>query len=288
MLFQQKSLVHINHRIFIETEGVFFMLRLNQIQKAICLSIFLVILGFTSFAQSNAEVSGHLGMKFGNKLNLREVTTSSQNQALGIDQKNMPFHFGLDAIYRNMSVNNRSFGLGLRYRLALTGERNFDATSSEDTGGIREDQDDKYKFTHNRVALLVNYRFYIDQFFVGAMLGVDIWKYLKFSVTNLGISEQLSYELTSNQFLWNQISGQLGVEAGYKVTDNLLVKLELGYDLSRFSNLECKMARNANEALTDCTESGPNNPLEMDGDRSKNIFKLDGFYATLGVGWFFG
>ena len=267
------------------------MLGLNQIKKVIYLTIFLVSLSFSNFALGNVEVAGHFGMKFGSQLNLREITTPSQKDFLGIDQKNMPFHLGLDAIYGNVPVNDKSFGLGLRYRFAFAGERDFDGTSAENTrGGVREDEDDTYKFTHHRVALLANYRFHFDQFFVGAVLGIDIWKHLKFSATGLGPGTNAnSYELTSNQFLWNQISGQLGLEAGYKITENLLAKLEVGYDLSRFSNLKCKIARGTNTALTDCLEQGGgNNPLEMEGDESKNTFKLDAFYFTLGIGWFFG
>ncbi len=263
------------------------MLGLNQMKKFMYLAVFLVSLSFTNFAQGNAEISAHFGMKFGSKLNLQEITTEIQDNTLGIDQKNMPFHFGLDAIYRHMMNDTGSFGVGLRYRFALTGERDFDATSSEDTGGIREDENDKYKFTHNRVALLVNYRFHMGQFFVGPVLGLDIWKHLKFSVTNLGVvGNGNSYELTSSQFLWNQITGQAGLELGYKVTDNLLAKLEIGYDLSSFSDLKCKAAT-GNGALTECP-GGTSHPLEMEGDESRNAFKLSGFYATLGIGWFFG
>ena len=266
------------------------MLGLNQMKKLMYLAVFLVSLSFTSFAQGNAEISAHFGMKFGSKLNLQEITTDNQDSTLGIDQKNMPLHFGADALYRHMMNDTGSFGVGLRYRFAFTGEKDFDATSSADTSGIRDDENDKYKFTHHRVALLANYRFHIGQFFVGPVIGIDIWKSLKFSVTGLGATTGHSYEFTSNQFLWNQITGQAGLELGYKVTDNLLAKLEIGYDLSSFSNLKCKMATGDND-LTECAAGG-NHPLEMEGTgedaESKNAFKLGGFYATLGIGWFFG
>ena len=246
----------------------------------------MLVLAFPHFAWGDTEVSGHFGIKIGGKLNLQEITTNNQNNVLGIDQKNIPFHFGLDAIYRNRTVNGRSFGLGLRYRLAFTGERSFDATGSA-AGGIR-DNGNTYKFTHHRAAFLVNYRFYKDQFFIGPILGLDIWKHLKFSATIGTSANENRYEFTSSQFLWNQITGHLGLEVGYKATDNFLVKLEVGYDLSRFSNLKCKISL-ASAALQSCpTSGGGNNPLEMDGNKSRHTFKLDAFYTTLGVSWLFG
>ncbi len=233
----------------------------------------------------NTEVSTHLGMKFGSRLNLREITRSYQNESLGRNQTNRSFHLGLDVIYKNVIkdiiVNNTSLALGLRYRLTFTGERDFDGTGAANIGN---NQSDKYKFTHNRVALLANYRFHIDQFFVGPVLGLDIWKRLKFSAINLYGSS--SYELTSNQFLWNQITGQLGVEGGYKINEKLFAKLEIGYDLSRFSNLKCKMSIGGNSTLTNCI--GPSNPLEMEDAKSANTFRFDALYVTLGIGWFFG
>ena len=261
------------------------MLGLNAIKHSIYLAIFVIILSFTSLVWGNTEISGHLGMKFGSRLNLREITARQEKEALGVNQKNMPFHFGLDVTHKIITVNTKRLALGLRYRFAFTGGRDFDWTNSENTTG--GDADDEYKFAHNRLALLVNYRFYIDQFFVGPILGIDLWKYLKFSVTNLGIGAGNSYELTSNQFLWNKITGQLGVEGGYKINENLLVKLEIGYDLSRFSDLKCKLGLSST-ALTDCTQEGNNNPLEMEGNKSANTFRFDALYVTLGIGWLFG
>ena len=260
------------------------MLGLNQMKKFIYLMVFLVSLSFTSFAQGNAEISGHFGMKFGSKLNYHELTNEADNS---VDQTNMPFHFGLDATYRHMMNETGSFGVGLRYRLALTGERDYDYTPSNGT----QNENDKYKFTHHRVALLLNYRFHMDQFFVGPVLGVDVWKQLAFSVINVGGA---SYKFTSSQFLWNQITGQFGLELGYKVTENLLVKLEAGYDLSSFGfkgDDSCKSAVGDADPTNNCTD----NPIERksglaagDGFESEHKLRLNGFYATLGIGWFFG
>ena len=73
------------------------------------------------------------------------------------------------------------------------------------------------------------------------------------------------------------------MELGYKITHNLLVKLEAGYDLSGFSDLKCKM--NGEECGSDVLENKSTD--EEEGSKSKTL-KLSGFYATLGVGIFFG
>ena len=256
------------------------MLGLNQMKKIIYLAVFLVGFSFSSSAWSNAEVSAHFGMKFGSKLNLQEVGRSSLEW---VDQKNMPLHFGADVLYRHMMNDTGSFGVGLRYRFALTGEKDFDNRTG------RADDDDKYKFTHHRVALLLNYRFHIDQFFVGPVLGVDVWKSLMFSIMNQGDATGTNSEVRSRQFLWNQITGQAGLEFGYNVTDNFLVKLEAGYDLSSFGDLKCKQASNVGSTLTECTNT--DTLLNVTGtgeDVETEKLKLSGFYATLGIGWFFG
>ena len=258
------------------------MLGLNQMKKFIYLAVFLVSLSFTSFAQGNAEVSAHFGMKFGSKLNLEEVTAVNSLA----DQTNMPFHFGADVLYRHMMNDTGSFGVGLRYRFALTGEKDIKDASGNDTPS----EGDKYKFTHHRLALLLNYRFHIDQFFVGPVIGVDIWKSLNFSYINTrtggaGGSQEDETYIKSNQFLWNQITGQAGLEFGYNVTDNFLVKLEAGYDLSSFGDLKCNSPADDTEAA--CKERF----LVKKGtgeDAETEKFKLSGFYATLGIGWFFG
>ena len=257
------------------------MLGLNQMKKFIYLMVFLVSLSFSNFAQGQgAEISGHFGMKFGSELNLKEIGSTNSGWE---DQKSMPLHFGADAIYRHMMNETGSFGVGLRYRLALTGEKDFD------NGTARADDDDKYKFTHHRIALLLNYRFHFDQFFVGPVLGVDVWKALKLSMMNQGDETGTNSEVRSNQFLWNQITGQLGLELGYKATDNLFVKLEAGYDLSSFGDLECKYASNAGGTLEECKNTNTLLSVTGTGDDAKTKkLKLNGFYATLGIGWFFG
>ena len=254
------------------------MLHFHQIKQFVYFIIFLVSLSFSSFAQGNMEISGHFGMKFGSTLNLDEIVREAQDW--DVDQKNRAFHFGEDLIYRIM-MENVSLGIGVRYQFAFTGQRDFEGTGTDQRG--ENDEDDKYEFNHHRVALLVSYRFYFDHFFVGPVIGLDIWKYLRYTDINEDNSGTTVYELTSNQLLWNQISGQLGLELGYRVTHNLLVKLEAGYDLSGFSDLKCKM--NGGECGNDVLENRSTD--EEDANKSKTL-KLNGFYAALGVGLFFG
>ena len=259
-------------------QEVFIMLGLNQMKKVIYLAVFLVGLSFSSLAWGNAEISAHFGMKFGSKLNLQEITTSN----LWPDQTNQSFHLGADVLYRHMMGDTGSFGVGARYRFAFTGSRDFE-------GIAQAAADQKYQFNHHRVALLLNYRFHMDQFFIGPVVGLDIWKSLSFSWTP-GANERPSGDdpdtyFRSNQFLWDQITGQLGLELGYKPTDNLLVKLEAGYDLSSFGDLKCETP-NQNEET--CTNG---NTLVREGtgeDADTEKLKLDAFYVTLGIGWFFG
>ena len=246
------------------------MLGLNYIKKFIYVAVFLVSFGLSSFASANAELSAHFGMKFGSKLNLQEITLDENNY---LDQNNKPFHLGADALYRQM-MDGSSFGLGVRYRFAFTGEKDFKGTTVET---------DKYKFTHHRVALLLNYRFDMDQFFVGAVLGVDVWKSLKLTGINIPGTGDGDQDFNSNQFLWERITGQLGLELGYKVTPNFLVKLEAGYDLSSFGDLECKFTGSQSNEEADCSP----NPLRTTGTGETEL-KLNAFYATLGIGWFFG
>ena len=177
-------------------------------------------------------------------------------------------------------MENSSLGIGVRYRFAFTGQRDFEGTGDNQRG--QGDEDDKYHFNHHRIALLANYRFNFDHFFIGPVLSIDIWKHLKYTDTNQDTGTT-TYELTSSQLLWNQISGQLALELGYRVTHNILLKLEAGYDLSGFSDLKCKM--NGEECGEDVLENRSTD--EEDASKSKTL-KLNGFYATLGIGLFFG
>ena len=198
-------------------------------------------------AYGNIEFSGYLGKKFGG-----EIEFSLEDETMKPGLKNKPWHLGVDAVY-SYSVDGASLGFGLRYRFDFQEEKEKKKKSGKT---------DKYKFTTHRMALLAIYRVYIDQSFTGIIFGLDIWKYLKFSTNEDSNDSEI---LTSNQFLWNRISGQLGLEFGFMVTSNFLIKLETGYDLLSFTHFELE---------------------NQDEEYTKVGF--NGFYITFGIGLLFG
>ena len=229
------------------------MLFFNQ-SKVLLICLFTVLIS-SHVAYGGIEFSGHFGYKNGGQIELSDNTVS-----LNTKEKNQPFHLGADTFYR-YAMGSASFGLGLRYRFDFQGEKTARVNSSTAN----------YKFTTHRVALLANYRMYIDQLFVGGVLGLDIWKSLNFS-EDFGDGARVDgrnvrkSEVRSNQFMWNQISGQLGLELGFMPTSNFFIKLETGYDLFSFTKLE----------------------VEWDGvDQNapeENKMGLNGLYLTLGIG----
>ena len=246
-------------------------LNLKQIKSLMYVAVFLGSFSLADTALGNAEISVHGGMNFGQKVNLREVIQGDAHNYF--DTKNRPFHFGADILYRQM-MDAASLGLGVRYRLALTGQKDVEDTTRAD---------DKFKFTHHRVALLLNYRFHLDQFFVGAVVGLDIWKSLNFSWDDNNNNNTFK----SRQFLWQSIGGQAGLELGYKINQNLLAKVEAGYDLLSFGDLKCQTSAQAEETEEQCA----NRLFEKEGtgeDAKTKKLKFNGLYVTLGVGWFFG
>ena len=81
-----------------------------------------------------------------------------------------------------------------------------------------------------------------------------------------------------HEFLWNKFTGQFALELGYMVTSNFLVKLEAGYDI---------FSINIEDIITDedTVSVGYNGNEKVDLRYGR---KYNGFYATLGLGYFFG
>ena len=210
----------------------------NQLKKNlfICLVV-LFFLGISHFAygDSNTEFSAHFGKKF---------------------QDYGAWNLGLDTLYRVPINENSSFGLGARYRFF------FKSESATAVSGSR-------KRNKHRLALLVNYRFHIKPFFVGAVLGIDLWKYLSESGSINVSGSGLSMDASSNEFLWNKLTGQIGVEVGYKIASNFLLKLEAGYDLLSFKNCSQSTGSTITTGEYECNR------------------KFKGVYATVGVGYHF-
>ena len=208
-------------------------------------------------AYGNIEISGHFGRKLGG-----EISFSEPNMSINGNDKYQLWHLGADIFYRH-SVKNASLGLGFRYRFDFQGEKRA------------EIQNIANEFTTHRIALLLNYRFVMKQVFVGAMLGLDIWKSLKF-LENFGDDVRLSgtiiqrLEMKSNHFVWNRLGGQLGLEFGIMPTSNFLFKLETGYDILSFSDSELEY----------------HNYDAVMRDEAKISF--NSFYITLGIGVLFG
>ena len=254
-------------------------LNLKQIKSLMYVAVFLGSFSLADTALGNAELSAHFGMNFGQELKLREIT---KGEDILPNQKNRPFHLGADVLYRQM-MDAASLGLGVRYRLAFTGAKDPLDANGNDTPTA----DDKYKITHHRVALLLNYRFHLDQFFVGAVVGLDIWKSLNVSWEGGASSNNNTTTFKSRHFLWQSIGGQAGLELGYKINQNLLAKVEAGYDLLSFGDLKCQRSIQNNETEEQCVDRVIEKE-SADADAKTKKFKLNGLYVTLGVGWFFG
>ena len=213
------------------------MFILNQFKKTLFIYL-IAFLGISHFAYAGGEISGHFGKKF---------------------QEDGAWHFGVDALYRLSIGETSSFGIGPRYRFYF---------KSMSAGSLETSRN------NHRVALLANYRFnMMESLFVGAVAGVDVWKrYSSSNNNNTEDDEDDDPTKTSSEFLWNNFTAQLGIEVGYKITPNFLIKLESGYDLLSFKK------------CIDRTDSEDNNDSKVDcGDG----VKFNGVYATVGLGYHF-
>ena len=229
----------------------------NQLKKNLFIYL-IAFLGISQFAYGNSEISAHFGKKF---------------------QTDGAWHLGVDALYR-MSINeNSSFGIGPRYQFHLKdagsgsdSRRVDDVTISASTSG---------KYNNHRLSLLTNYRYeMMKSLFVGGVFSIDVWKNLSADVSasaSLGGRSATINDIRSSEFLWNKFTGQIGVEVGYKVTPNFLIKLEGGYDLLSFKECSTSISVDGNEvddddSKFDCAPLGK---------------AFDGVYATVGLGYHF-
>ena len=179
-------------------------------------------------------------------------------------QTNGAWNFGVDTFYRLFLNENSRFATGIRYRYFFksisTSMKIIDVPASG-------------KRNKHRLAFLKNYRFYIDRFFIGAIIGIDIWKSL--NITAQGSEDGVNAEVstTSMELLWNKLTGQLALELGYMITPKILVNLEIGYDLFGFNQ------SNTIERSDSSSRSERSN-VEI-GDNHK----YNGFYASVGLGY---
>ncbi len=228
---------------------------MNQFKKNLLKNLFIcsaVLLGISSFAYGSGEISAHFGKKF---------------------QTDGAWHFGADALYRISINENSSFGIGPRYRFyskSASGSASVGDASISTSG----------KRNKHRVALLANYRFEMDALFLGPILGLDIWKHYSdnrnLSALRTGENANVNLDISSSEFLWNNFTAQIGVEVGYKITPNFLMKLEGGYDLLSFK--KCSLSGSGSSTEDDT--------LDASGEFDCNS-KFNGVYATIGVGYHF-
>ena len=222
---------------------------LNHLKKSLFIYL-IAFLGISHFAYAGGEISAHFGKKF---------------------QTDGAWHFGADALYRISIDENSSFGIGTRYRFFFKSKTNSDSSQSISLRDTIMFGEALHKHKKHRVALLVNYRFeMMESIFIGTIAGIDIWKYLN-TDGRLNISSTDTIEatngITSSEFLWDNFTAQIGIEVGYKVTPNFLIKLESGYDLLSFKK-KCFVKR-----------IGSTVKQEIKCD-----IKFNGVYATIGVG----
>ena len=202
-----------------------------------------------SFSYGNVEVLAHFGNDF---------------------QKAGALKLGVDVTYNFSIDKNSNFGLGGRYQ-ALS-KREHAAETSETTGAYKfitsEDQ------IRQRFAFLVNYRFDIKPFFIGAFTVIDIWKPISGEVKNR-YPDSISWNVRKNEFLWDKLTGQIGLEAGLKIISKLLIKIEIGYDYLTFQERTIIINRNS---LNEDTSLRTQNKSES---------KFHGIYGLIGIGYLF-
>ena len=268
-----------------------------QIKSFLCVMILMAGLGFSGLAQAQVEVQLNVGGQYGD-LNLADLAPN----VLQSQDSKLSWDVGLDGLYR-LPMHDK-FAVGLRYRYAFLTEQDYNATPTprstspegetseasqtpESDGGEQAAPDSdaqqavtvdpaegtlgKYGYNYHRIALLLNYRFLneAEGLFAGLVVGVDLWKKL---TLNVGATSTFP-QLNNTRWIHQGLSGQLGVEAGYKVNQNFHVRAEIGYNYLPFNDWTLEDGE---------TENAPG----VTADDSK--LDLSGFYLTLGVGWFFG
>ncbi len=235
-------------------------------------------LGILSFFQTQAspELSIHGRMNLNKKIKMQLQEQEPQD----IDSKR-GYGLGAEFLYRHFINNQGSMALGVRYGYGWYPEK------KDSEGTIESIFQFDHKIRTHRVALSANYRFHVSSFFVGVVAGIDIWKNLKISFdlpptsqeeSTSGTDANALESISSNQFLWQRITGQLGLEIGLHFTPQLLVKVEGGYDLSSFDDLK----QNAKLPEEGETEISPVT-VDMPGH-----IKLNSFYILAGIGFSFG
>lgn len=231
--------------------------------KAICFSVLLCVLSFSSLSHGSMELSIHGGWNY----HVSDLQLSGIN-ATWVDQKAHSFEMGGDLLYR-LPMNDLAGAVGVRYRHQNT----FMGKTPVDSSGNDVTTSQEFKFNANRFALLGNYRIInsTDGLLIGLVLAVDVFRMMKYTETG-GASD---VEISRNQFWLPGV--QAGIELGYKFNPNLFLKAEVGFTYNEFNKLEC---------ATGCTGSTNTGDNKLTNEDAK--LSLNAVYATLGIGYFLG
>ena len=128
------------------------------------------------------------------------------------------------------------------------------------------------------LGLLTNYRLHISRlFFIGAVTGINLYRYGAFSVAKYSgkvgtIQAFTEVGIQHRELFWNQFSGQFALEVGCMIASNFPIKLEFGYNIFGLNIDSIKdLTTNDNEDISELTD-----------------VNLNSLYFTLGFGYFFG
>ena len=228
----------------------------------------------------------------------------------------MPWIMGGDIIYRVPTV--KGLGIGVRYQYMLASENRNVAFLNLNP-----------KINAHRIGFLLNYRHVLgrnDGAFIGAILSLDIFRHATVKIeaglstpffsdqqqlqqqggVNLQIGDDsrnypdgglnIGTEFTASNWIG---TGQVALEAGFKSASGFLMKVEAGYSLYSFHDIEASIyagggavtrspselqfGTNININSGDSYRSGLNSRVPIPNMRAN----LSAFYVILGIGFTF-
>ena len=226
--------------------------------------LFIFIFCFPSLAHtSSIDVILYGGMKRFNGTKISEPSLGPYKASF----ENHAWIFGMDTVYKFPIHLN----IGIRYQhLISSGMYKHTIEESQTQEDIEKLQ--PFYFNFDRISFLTSYQFISRPapvgFFLGLLLAIDLWHYMRFDMPE---TNDLPFDkkLTHQQWGWEKITGQAGLELGLRWTQ-LFIKTEVGYILSSFDDLIC-------ESTT----------KQCDDHTSEDIFSLSSFYGIIGIGYSF-
>ncbi len=248
-----------------------------MIKKIIQLFILFIIGLFANPSYAKIDIAIYGGMK---RFNGTTVNMPSE-AGPKTDWENHSWIFNTDVFYRLPA----GFSIGLRYQHLLssgmyikvpdTQSSSNDTQSSSETEAVEAESGPLQEFYSNagRIALLGRYRFIngsdTEGFFTGVLVALDVFKFFMFDMNKTEDEFSVDKTMTSNSWLWEKLTGQVGFEVGFRWS-HLFLKAEVGYDLFSFSNLSCS------SQVGQCATHTP-----------EDSFNLNSFYGMLGIGYAF-